>query len=125
MENHEPRVGDGATYTVWSDSFACTVIEVRRNGREAVLQRDKAVLLNGMNSGEPDALVAHPGGFCAHVTGTQRYKYEKDPEGEIFRVSKRTLKSGRIVWKLVGKPTKSPGGFATFSGRSAHHDYNF
>lgn len=124
-QTHEPKVGDGATYTTYSDSKACTIIEVRRNGRELVLQRDKATLLNGVNSGEPDALKCYPGGFAAHFEGTQRYAYERDPNGQTFRVSKRTLKNGNVVWKLVGHPTKSPGCSATLSGRHEHYDYNF
>lgn len=120
-----PEVGQGATFCLWTDCHACTVIEVRRNGKEAVLQRDKATLLNGFNSDEPDALTFTPGGFAGHTSGTQRYSYERDPNGQIIRVSRRTLKNGEVIWKQVGQPTKSPGATATFNGRHEHHDYNF
>lgn len=123
-----PKVGDGATYRLWTDAYACTIIEIRKNGRELVLQRDKAKLLNGFNSGEDDALHFEPGGFCGHTSGTQRYAYEPDPEGQIIRVSRRTRKTrdGEIVeWVQVGQPTKSPGGRATLGVRSEHYDFNF
>jgi hypothetical protein len=124
-QNETPKVGDGATFTIYSDRHACTVIEVRRNGREVVLQRDKVTLLNGLNSGEADALESTPGGFAHHVSGKQRYSYEPNPNGETYKVSRRTLKNGNVVWKQVGHPTKSPGCSASFSGRHEHYDYNF
>jgi len=118
-------VGTGATFTVWTDAYACTVVEVRRNGREVVLRRDKATLLNGFNSGEADALEFTPGGFCGHVEGCQRYAYEPNPEGELFVVTRRTKKNKSVVWKQKGLPTKQPGGYASFGRRSEHYDYNF
>lgn len=119
-----PKVGDGATYRVWTDCKACTIIEVRRNGRELVLQRDKAVLLNGFNSGEGDALKFSPGGFAGHTSGQQRYRYERDPNGEIIRVSRRNTAHG-IQWVQVGQPTRSPGGRAMLGVRKEFYDYNF
>ena len=129
MENKSPQVGDGATFRLWTDCKACTVVEVRKNGRELVLQRDKATLLNGFNSGEQDALTFTPGGFAGHTSGNQRYSYEPNPNGEIFRVSRRTCKdsSGNVFfeWVLVGQSTKTPGGRATIGSRHEHYDYNF
>ena len=40
-------VGDGATYRVGSDRYPYTVIEVRRNGRQLVLQADDYKLIKG------------------------------------------------------------------------------
>jgi hypothetical protein len=124
-----PFVGQGATYTLYTDSYACTVVSVSKSGKSAVLQRDKATLLNGANSGEADALVFSPGGFAAHVSGVQRYSYETDPEGETFKVSRRAVKvRGKVVgyvWKRCGHATKSPGCSVSFGHRSEHYDYNF
>jgi len=119
-----PQIGQGATFHLGSDSYACTIIDVRRNGKEVVIQRDKATLLNGFTSGEPDALVSHPGGLAHHVTGVQRYSYEHDPNGRIWHVSRRVL-NDQVIWKEVGYPTKSPSAIATFNGRHEYYDYNF
>ena len=115
-------VGDGATHTVWTDSHAGTV--VARTEKTVTWQRDKAVLLNGSGSKEADALEFTPGGFCGHTSGTQRYGFEPDPAGEVVRFSKRTLKDGSTVWKVVGQKTRTPGGVLS-AGRHEHYDFNF
>lgn len=124
-----PEVGMGATFTMWTDRYACTIIEVRRNGREVVLQRDKATLLNGFKSGEPDALEFSPGGFVGHTSGTQRHNYQRDPKGERIIVTRREVKnrdgSTRIVWKRKGDPARRPGGYAKLGIRVEHYDYNY
>ena len=91
------------------------------NGKTAWLRQDKATLLNGVTSGEPDALKCYPGGFAAHVEGTQRYEYEPNPEGRLYKVTLR----GNGKWKQVGIGTKSPGGTVTFGKRHEHYDFNF
>lgn len=113
------HVGQAATFTLWTDSYACTVIEVRKSGRELVLQRDKATLVN---QGE---LVFEPGGFVGHVSGVQKYQYERNTDGERIVVSLRTKKDGSKVWKKVGQKTSSPGGVARLGVRNEHYDYNF
>lgn len=120
-----PVVGEGATFTLWSDSYACTVVSVSKSGLKAVLQRDKATLLNGMRSDAPDKLQFSPGGFCGHVSGEQRYSYERNPDGQLITVTRRTLRDGSFVWKQVGHATRSPGACAYFGRRDEHYDYNF
>jgi len=114
---NEFKVGDGATELLYSDAHAYTVIAVSKNGRIITMQRDKATLLNGADSGEPDALKFTPGGFAAHCEGTPRYSYERDPEGGIIKASLRInnkwrrqncTSSGRVI-----------------AGRHEHYDYNF
>jgi hypothetical protein len=100
------------------------VIAVSRTGNRAVIQRDRVKLLNGPDSGEPDALRVYTGGFAAHVEGRQRWSIEPDPNGETVEVSRRKLKSGETVWIKVGLPTKG-GNRVTFGERSEHYDYNF
>lgn len=120
-----PVVGGAATFTLWTDAHACTVIKISPNGKTAWLRRDKAKLLNGFNSDAADKLQFAPGGFCGHTSGTQRYAYTADPNGEVIRVSARTLRDGSIVWKRAGSPTRSPGATAYFGARHEHYDYNF
>ena len=120
----KPVVGEGATRYYHSDAHAYTVERVSASGKTAWIRRDKATILNGPNSGEPDALKVDPGGFAAHVSGSQRYAYERDPEGELVRVSQRTWR-GKTLWKVAGWKTTSPGGSVVFGKRSEHYDYNF
>lgn len=125
MTTHEldnAKIGDGATRNGYSDRQAGTIIA--RTAKTITWQRDKATLLNGVNSGEADALKFSPGGFCGHTSGRQRWAYESDPNGQVVKLSRRVLRSGEVVWKECGWRTKSPGG--TFSaGRHEYYDYNF
>jgi hypothetical protein len=108
--SREFAVGDGATRLGYSDAYAYTVIA--RTAKTLTLQRDVANLLNGYNSGEPDALQFAPGGFCGHTYGAQRYAYQQDPNGEklIARLTKRG-------WMVNGQ--------RIVAGRAEHYDFNF
>lgn len=114
------EVGDGATLCLYTDRYACTVVAVSPNGKTITLRRDKATLLNGFESGEPDALVFSPGGFMGHTSGVQRYSYEPNPDGQEFKASLR--KNGQ--WVRCGHATTSPGNRVT-AGRHERYDYNF
>lgn len=107
---HEWIPGEGATLVLHRDSHAYTV--VKATAKTVTLQRDRAKLLNGPKSGEPDALVVHVGGFSANVQGTQRWAYEPDPGGQtvVARLTKRGWVShgSRVV-----------------AGRHEHYDFNF
>ena len=116
------KVGDGLTEVGYTDRKACTI--VARTATTILYQRDKATLLNGANSGEADALVCHPGGFAAHVEGTQRYHIERDPNAGVQKATRRVLKDGTVVWKRSGWPTRSPGG-QVVPGRHEFYDFNF
>jgi len=120
-----PKPGMGATFTLWSDSHAGTISRVSESGRTLWWKQDKATLLNGMNSGEPDELVAHPGGFCAHVEGIQRWSYEQNESSPEQKFTLRQRRNGEYVWKRVGSATNSPGGTLTVGVRAEHYDYNF
>lgn len=74
-----------------------------------------AKLLNGVNSGEPDALQFEPGGFFGHTSGIQRYEYTQDTSARVFRI--RLHKDGK--WRdAVGRrfvPSDSPREFYDFN----------
>jgi hypothetical protein len=123
--NLAPKIGDGATFTMWSDSYACTVVAVSKSGHKISVQRDKATLLNGMTSGEADALTATQGGFVHHVEGVQRYTYTPNADGTIYVCTLRTRKNGEKVWKQVGTGTCQTGGTVYVGERSEHYDHNF
>lgn len=108
---HILRVGDGATELHYSDAKAGAVIAV--TAKSVTVRMDKQTLLNGVNSGEPDALNFSAGGFCGHTSGVQRWAYEPDAEGlvTVFRLRK----NGRMM----------NGTLRLVAGRSAHYDFNF
>ena len=127
-ELDDAKVGDGATYTIYSDSKAGTI--VKRTAKTIYWQRDKATLLNGVNSDADDKLQASVGGFAAHVSGVQRYDYERDEDAPVLKFTRREVKDlrtgevRRIVWKRAGSSTRSPGS-TLGAGRHEHYDYNF
>lgn len=117
-------VGMGATIHYYSDSQACTVVAISKSGKRITLRADKAKLLNGANSGEPDALEFSPGGFCGHTSGHQRWAYEPDPNGSEHDFSLRTLPNGATRWVRVGESLRG-GTTASLKGRFHHYDFNF
>jgi len=116
------KVEDGVSYSVGSDAKACTVVRISASGKTMWIQEDTAVLLNGVDSGELDALQFSPGGFVGHTSGVQRYSYTPDAMGSVTRVSLRTRADGSQVWKRAGSPVTSWD--SVFPGRHAHYDYN-
>jgi hypothetical protein len=111
------EVGDGATVVMWSDAHAGTIIEA--SAKTVTWQRDKATLLNGVESGAEDALTFSPGGFCGHTSGVQRYSYAADENGETQTFTLR--KNGK--WILAGQAMKN--GRRLVAGRREHYDFNF
>jgi hypothetical protein len=93
------KVGDGATIIMWSDRHACTIIEIKKNGREIVLQQDYAIRTdaNGMSD-------------------SQSYRFEPNPKGPTYEATIR--KNG--TFKLKGGSTS-----VIIGSRSEHYDYIF
>ena len=118
-----PKVGDGATVYYWSDVESHTVVRVSKSGQTAWIQRDKTTLLNGCNSGEPDALTFTPGGFVGHTSGVQRYAISPDPEGEILRISLRKKGKFAGTWRTAGN--NSGAARVRIGIRDEHYDFNF
>ena len=81
----EARVGDGATYVIHTDRLAGTVID--RTAKSITVREDDTKLLNGANSGAPDALKFYSGGFAGHFAGTHRYRVKANPSGAIRKLS--------------------------------------
>lgn len=119
------KVGDGATINCYSDRQACTI--VKRTDKKIWVQRDKSTLLNGVNSGEPDALHFAAGGFIGHTSGKQRYSYERNTEASIVCYSRRTWvnyydRKEYVRYVRVGEPRN---GQSISAGRHEHYDFNF
>lgn len=118
-----PVVGEGANVFGYSDVMAYTVISVNKTGTVAVIQRDKATLLNGHNSDAADKLSFSPGGFCGHTSGSQRYSYERDPNGETLRITLRAGGKFEGTWRTKGN--NSGAMRVRFGERHEHYDFNF
>lgn len=114
------KLNDPVTYTIYSDSTAGWVSKVSPNGKTIEVECAKQTLLNGANSGEPDALSFSPGGFVGHTYGTQRWLIERDE----FPIKQKFSLRKNGQWKVAGHATKSPG-CVLREGHSPHYDFNF
>lgn len=113
------QVGTRVSFSGYSDVHPGTVIS--RTAKRLIVREDKGTLLNGANSGEPDAMKCYPGGFAAHFDGKQRWHIEEDPEGQIVYFTWRE-KVGK--WIRQGSSMKEQGG-KLFDGWHKHYDFNF
>jgi len=117
------QVGCGVGMASYSDVYCGTIIKRSKDGKRLKVRMGQAKLINGFDSGEPDALTCDVGGFCGHVEGRQRYEMSDDPNGSVYEFSYRP-KSGYFVQK--GSKGPFTGGFRLILGGMVHkHDYNF
>lgn len=111
-------VGDKVHICFHTDVVPGTVTEVKRNGREVIVQRDTYELQKGE---QPDFI---PGGFAGHCTNQRelKYSYSRNEKGAIYKFTIRKWR-GRYVWTPKGG---SPDGYQRLGlGWAAHYDYNF
>lgn len=118
---HAFKVGDKTTHTLHTDSHAGYIISVSPNGKTLVFGRAEAKLLNGANSGKPDALGFSPGGFVGHTSGAQSWDVADKPM-DGYRDKFTLRKTGK--WKIAGANTYSPGNSLN-PGHHPHYDFNF
>jgi hypothetical protein len=114
-------IGDLMTYLIHTDRNVYEVVAVEGGGKKLTLRACRMTLLNGADSGEPDALKVFPGGFAAHTTGVQRWSVEPDPDGHEVVVTYRPA-VGR--WKVLGNPTRGRGCHFT-PGSRPFRDFNY
>lgn len=119
-ENTKFNAGDEATFILWTDAKAGWIKAVSADGKMVVFEFGDQKLLNGCNSGEPDALQCTAGGFCGHVSGKQRWSVTRSesPRTETFRLRK----NGR--WLRAGQSMYAPGGNLIL-GHAPYYDFNF
>jgi hypothetical protein len=115
-----PQVGDEVTHIHWTDATAGWIKSVSKSGNAVVVEYAEQTLLNGANSGEPDALQFHAGGFCGHTSGRQRWKIKR-AERTVTQTFKRRS-NGR--WLVSGQSMTSQGG-DLIAGHHPHYDFNF
>lgn len=113
------QVGTRVSFSGYSDVHPGTVIS--RTAKRLIVREDKGTLLNGANSGEPDAMQCFPGGFAAHFEGAQRWDIQEDPEGHQVTFTWRE-KAGK--WMKRGSNPKTQGG-SLMEGWRKHYDFNF
>ncbi len=108
------QVDDGATLNFYSDSQAFTIIDVLRNGRQIVIQRDNAVRSNQ----DEDSFA--PGGFAGHTShgrNGQQWDITRNTDGHTFKAN-WSAKYNRF---FVGGPKAQ----SVTAGRYERYDYNF
>jgi hypothetical protein len=113
----KPEVGMGITWYGYSDSTPGTITRVSQSGKRIWFREDSTKLLNGVNSGEKDALEFSPGGFSGHTSGTQRWEITPNPDG--IEKSATLRKDGK--WWVVGTRTTR----VKVGERRMHYDFNF
>lgn len=118
---HLFKVGDKATHTLHTDRRAGYIVSVSPNGKTVWFAEAQAKLLNGANSGEPDALEFTPGGYVGHTSGTQRWEVAEVPMDGYL--GKFTLRSNNR-WKVSGGGTYTPGNTLN-AGHSPYYDFNY
>lgn len=101
-EKVTPKVGDGATYGIGSDCYACTVIGVSRNEKEVTVQFDEATPAEGYD-----------------YYRNQVYNFKRNPAGQVFTFTWRK----RGVW--VEKNRAKACGYISFNGRRQYSDPSF
>ena len=109
-------VGTGVTKNMYSDRQAFTIIEVLRNGKQIVIQRDIATRTN------KDKDEFAPGGFVGHISNPegQKWAYEQDENGGTLKAN-WSAKYNRFY---IGGAQNGRGTSVTM-GRHEHYDYNF
>jgi hypothetical protein len=91
--------GMGATYSIGSDRYACTIVAVSASKNRIVVRCDKAIRTDGNGMSE-----------------SQSYRYERDPAGRETTWYRDS--AGRYG-------NKRRGGRLTPGVRAAYHDYSF
>lgn len=123
-----PQVGDEVTHIRWTDATAGWIKSVSKSGNTVEVEYADQTLLNGANSGEPDALQFEAGGFLGHTSGVQRWKIERKNlcsccgNNGCFTQKFTRRSNGR--WLVSGQSMKSPGG-DLIAGHAPHYDFNF
>lgn len=112
----KPEVGMGVSVYHWTDVEPGTIIRVSTSGRQIWFRKDSATLLNGVGSGEPDALTFTPGGFVGHTSGQQRWSITPCEAGHEYSA---TLRADG-TWRLVGSKTR-----VKINERVKYRDFNF
>ncbi len=110
-----PVEGGLATFTVYTDSYACDVVKV--TPKTATLRVREAIIVR--------AGAFQPGGFSAVCTTEPKWASLPDPNGKLMKVSERLRANNTAVWKKAGHPTRSPGNIARFGAAHYHYDYGF
>jgi hypothetical protein len=95
QEPLEPAVGMGATYYCGSDRYTYTVIEIRRNGRQLVLQKDTETLAEGNSQSERQVYT-----YTRDLNGT-KVTVNQSHDGETYR--ERGMSHIKTLYYTIGQ----------------------
>jgi len=117
-------VGDPVNWSAGTDVQPGTVVRITKT--RVIVRSIETKLLNGCESGEPDALRFESGGFVGHTSGEQRYEFGEMTGPEIV-FSRRENGTGTAIAKLQGTSMRgSMRAWGVLShGHRKHYDYNF
>ena len=102
-------IGQQVTGVKHTDRQVFEIIKVSASGKQITLQESIQTL-----DKEASDLTFTPGGFAAHVSGTQVYNVESDPNGYIVKAN------------FSAKFNKfKTNGNTVINGSYPHYDYNF
>lgn len=122
------KVGDKVGVRYHTDIKPGTVIKATATRATVRLHSFKCV--NLPNSGAPDAMKFHVGGFCGHMEGQQRNEVdETSNDGEVtitFRKKDKVNCAKNGVWRQAGY-TGGLGklGGVIYRGLISYYDFNF
>ena len=103
------HVGQKVTVCYYTDRRVFQIVKVSPSGKQITLRECLQTL-----DREASALTFTPGGFAAHVSGTQVWKVESDLNGYVMKANFST--------KLNKFKTD---GNTVINGSHPHYDYNF
>ena len=115
--NMELKVGDVATYTIYTDRKVVDIVKVSASGKTVHGQVRTPELVK-----KPKMI---PGGFAAIVVENAEWVTHSNPSGEIMKFTLRTKKNGTQIWKRVGSRTNSPGSTLNPHVDAYYYDYGF
>ena len=102
-------IGQQVTVCYYTDRKVFEITNVSATGKQITLQQSNQTL-----DKEASDLTFTPGGFAAHVSGTQVWNVKSDPNGGIIKANFST--------KFDKFKT---GGNTVINGSHPHYDYNF
>lgn len=108
-----PRVGDVATFTVWTDAHVVDIVAVSKSGKTVTTRERKAIMVK-----KPTMV---PGGFSAVCTERAEYRTEPNPNGCVRKATRR--QDGR--YRFAGHKANDHRGTLRLGVDAYHYDHNF
>ena len=127
IAKHDFKAGDSGNWSAGTDVRTGVVSQATPSSVTVI--EYEGTLLNGPDSGEPDALTFVSGGFVGHMSGEQRYSFSPTSHTEKFTHRSVTYRDGNVVTSMKLSGTSSKGSMRSWGilrhGMFKHYDFNF